>query len=98
MAVLKNKDNTEFMIDCECGCDDGIRFRIDKNDDGYWWMTYTNGNFYRDQNDSVFKIMRKKMKKIWAIIKNKDFYYSEIWMTKEDFEDFKKFLNKVGDD
>ena len=32
MAVLKNKEGTEFLVDCGCGCDEGIRFRIDKED------------------------------------------------------------------
>ena len=77
MAVMKNFDGNEIYIDCYCGCNDGIRFRIDKTDpDLYCFTTYTNGNFYREQSDSIFRVIRKKMKKIWAIIRNKDFYYS----------------------
>ena len=35
MAVLKNKDGTELLVDCNCGCDNGMRFRIDKEDIDY---------------------------------------------------------------
>ena len=36
----------------------------------------------------------EKLKKIWAIICNKDFYYSDIVMTKEDFKEFKEWINR----
>lgn len=96
MSTLKNKDNTELFIDCNCGCNEGIRFRIDKEDyDYYCFMTYTNGNFYRDQDETLWKVFYKKLKKIWAIIRNKDFYYAEIFMNKNEFEEFKEYINGV---
>lgn len=96
MASLKNKNGTELYVDCCCGCDEGIRLKIDKDDfDYYCFMSYTNGNFYRDQNDTIWKVIYNKFKKIWAIIKNKDFYYAEIIMTKDDFEEFKAYINEV---
>lgn len=96
MSTLKNKDNTELFIDCNCGCNEGIRFRIDKEDyDYYCFMTYTNGNFYRDQDETLWKVFYKKLKKIWAIIRNKDFYYAEIFMNKNEFEEFKEYINEL---
>lgn len=96
MAVLKNSDGTEILIDCCCKCDDGIRFRINKMDfDYYCLMTYTNGAFYRDQDDTIWKVLCNKFKKILAIIRNKDFYYAEIVMTKDDFDEFKGYINSI---
>lgn len=98
MAVLKNVDGTELMLDCMCGCDEGIRFRLDKDadfTDWYVFMTYTNGAFYKEQRESVFDIFGKKLKKIWAIIRNKDYYYSEVTMTREDFKMFREWINSV---
>lgn len=95
MAVLKNKDNTELYVDCCCGCDNGIRFKIDKDDlDLYAIISYTNGKFYIEQ-DSIWSTLRKKLKKIWAIIRNKDFYYAEITMTETEFEEFKNYINSI---
>lgn len=97
MAALKNKNGTEMFIDCNCGCDNGIRFRIDVDDwDYYCFMTYTNGNFYKEQNDKLWRVFCKKFKKIWAIIRNKDFYYAELTMTKEEFEEFKEYINSIN--
>lgn len=96
MAVMKSKDGNNLFIDCNCGCDDGLRFRVDKMDYDYYFIaSYTNGNFYREQENKILKIIVKKLKKIWAIIRNKDFYYSEICMTKDDFIEFKNYINSI---
>ena len=92
MATLKSKDGNHLWITCMCGCDEGIRFVIDKDDfDYYCFMTYTNGSFYVEQGRG----WRKKLKKLWAIIRNKDFYYSEVILTKDDFAEFKKYINSI---
>ena len=96
MAVLKNVDGTELLVDCCCGCNEGVRLRIDKDDfDYYCFMSYTNGQFYRDQSDKIWCVFYKKLKKIWAIIRNKDFYYSEVTMNKDDFNEFKEYINSI---
>ena len=96
MAVLKSNDNTNLIISCKCGCDEGIRFQIDKDDhDMYAVATYLNGNFYTEQGETFWRVLRKKLKKIWAVIRNKDFYYSEIVMTKDDFKEFKEYVNSI---
>lgn len=96
MAVLKNTDGTEFLVDCCCGCDEGIRLRINKNDfDYYSFLSYTSGHFYREQTDNLLMVFCKKLKKIWAIIRNKDFYYSEVTMTKDQFNEFREYINSI---
>lgn len=52
-------------------------------------MTYLSGNWYKEQAGFI-----KKLKKIWAIIRNKDFYYSEIILNKKDWEEYKKWINE----
>lgn len=95
MAVLKNTNGNELLLDCNCGCDTGLRFRIDPDDSKwYCFMTYTNGTFYKEQGDTAWRIFCKKFRKIWAIIRNKDYYYSEITMTKDEFDEFKRYINE----
>lgn len=97
MAVLKNTDGTEMLVDCNCGCDNGIRFRIDKEDfDYYCFMSYTNGKFYAEQGKTMWHIFCKKLKKIWAIMRNKDFYYTEMMLTKDEFNEFREYINSIG--
>ena len=96
MAVMRSKDGDELYIDCYCGCNDGYRFKIDRDDfDYYCFMTYTNGTFYREQGDTLWGVLCKKWQKILAIIKNKDYYYSEVNMTKDEFDDFREYINSI---
>lgn len=96
MAALKNKSGTELYIDCNCGCNEGIRFKVDKDDlDYYCFMTYTNGNFYNEQSTTMWRVFCKKLEKIWAIIRNKDFYYSDVLMTKVEFDEFREYINSI---
>ena len=95
MSILKSDDGKELIVSCSCGCDNGIHINIKMDDDVYAWVTYMNGNWYRDQNKKILYILRDKLRKIWAIIRNKDFYYSEILMTRKDFEEFREYINEI---
>ena len=55
-----------------------------------------NGNFYKDQY-GMLGILKEKLKKIWAIIRNKDYYYSDVVMNGEDFNRFKEYINQFGE-
>lgn len=93
MAVLKNHDGTEIFIDCDCGCLDSMRLTVNKDEGTYGYcalMMFMEGC----KKDSIWRIFLKKLEKIWAIIRNKDYYYFDILMTKKDYELFKEYINK----
>lgn len=96
MSVMKSKDGKNLIVDCNCGCDEGLRIKIHPFDDErYSILTYTSGNFYKDQNMSCWRIFKLKCKKIWRILRGKDYCYSEILLTKEEFEELKEYINSV---
>lgn len=95
MAILTSKNNKELIVTCNCGCEDSIHIKVENISDDYFaFVSYMNGNFYTDQNN-CFTTLKNKIKKIWSIIRNKDYYYSDIVLTKKEFEDFKQFLNQL---
>lgn len=97
MAVMISEDKKDLIVTRKCGCQDAIHIKIDDEDkdaDYYAIQTYMNGNWYRDQDNRVFRTIGRKLKKIWAIIRNKDYYYSDVLMSCEDFEQFKKYINQ----
>lgn len=94
MAVLISKDKKDLVVTCKCGCGDGIHLCIHNDGEDYAYQCFTNGNFYKEQ-DGMFKILKNKLAKIWAIIRNKDYYYSDIMMNREDFEQLKEYINQV---
>lgn len=90
--VLMN--DTDLVVSCHCGCEEGLHIQIDNEiEDLYCLMSYTHGKYYCEQN-SIFDRIKTKLSKIWHIIRGKDFYYSDIIMTKKDFELFKEYINK----
>lgn len=95
MAVMISDDKKDLIVTCKCGCDEGVHLTISHEDDedDYAYQCFTNGNFYKDQY-GMLGTLNNKIKKIWAIIRNKDYYYSDIVMNKEDFEQFKKWINQ----
>lgn len=96
MSVLFNKDKDEMIVTCKRGCDDSLHIKIDMDDpDCYAFLMFMNGNWYTEQNSKVFRVISKKLKKIWAIIRNKDYYYADILMSKEEFEEFREFVNST---
>lgn len=106
MSVLKSDDGKDLIVTCRCGCDEGLHIRIERDDpadnidpenDTFCYATCLNSNWYRDQGKRIRYVIGDKLRKIWAIIRNKDFYYSEILMTRKDFEVFREYVNEVGD-
>ena len=103
MSVFINTEKDEIIATCGCGyeCENAIHIKIVKDEVEedvepiFSYLAYMNGNFYRDQEDKAWMSIARKIKKIWAIIRNKDFYYSEIFMTKKDFIEFQKYINDI---
>lgn len=97
MSVIMSEDKNELFVNCHCGCSDAVNIKIDDEleEYGYYaYITYMSGNWYRDQNDRILRVIGRKLKKIWAIIRNKNFYYSDITMSREEFEKFKEYINQ----
>lgn len=103
MAILKSGDGKELIVSCSCGCDEGVHIIIEKDHidgldaktDTFAYVTCLSGNFYREQEMTILDVVKIKFRKIWAIIHNKDFYYSEVCMTRKDFETFREYINGV---
>lgn len=98
MSVFIAENKSELIVTCGCtggfGCGQALRIRIDTNDRDYYAIqSYMNGNFSRDQH-GAFAVLLWKLKKIWAIIRNKDHYYSDIVMDDKDFKAFKEYINR----
>ncbi len=90
MSILKSADGNEMIVTCSCGCDEGIHFVFDKEAaDLYCCMTFLNGRFYQEQENRLLK----KVKRIWAILRNRDYCYAEICMTEKQFLDLKAYID-----
>ena len=81
MAILKSDDRKDLIVTCKCGCGEGLHIRVEHvyinksnpDSDMFCYITYLNSNWYRDQDKKIRYVISDKLKKILAIIRNKDF-------------------------
>ena len=95
MAVFQSKDGDGLYLDCSCGCGEGLKVEVRRDADMYVLLSYTSGNFYRAQEESGWRIFCKKIKKIFCILRNRDYVYSEICMTQSDLAAFKEYVAHI---
>ena len=54
LMLYFNKEKNAFYINCACGCEEALTFRIvppyDEKDTDYAFITYSRGSFYAEQN------------------------------------------------
>lgn len=95
MSLLMSKDKKELMVTCDCKCGQAFSICIDDMEDGYYgFLCFLKSNFYTEYDKNPWRAFKIKIKKLWFIIRGKDYCYSDIVMTKEDFEEFKKYINQ----
>lgn len=93
MAAFMTEDKTNLILDCECGCE-AIKFEVDLEDadaDIIMLATLLTSKFYSKQENFIRRFA-DKVKRIWRVIRNKDYCYGEVVLTKEDFRAFKKYI------
>lgn len=97
MAVMKSKNGNDLVVDCNCGCGNGIRISVDKDNviDEYFLLSYITDNFNSASGDKIRYVILRKIKKIVSIIKNRDYLHSDVCMTKEEFEEFRDYINSI---
>lgn len=96
MAVMRSKSGNDLVVDCNCGCNDSIKITVDRcDDDMYFFLSYMSGNFYNEQNNTLWQVVRRKLKKIWSVIRSKDYCYSDIVMTKDEFKEFQAYIAEL---
>ncbi len=79
-------------MDCKCGCDDAIKFKVDLEDadaDIIMFATLLTSKFYSKQRKLYKKICRQGKKNMGGVIRNKDYCYGEVVLTKKISEHLK---------
>lgn len=95
MSVLMSKDKKEIIVTCKCGCMSSYHILIDDEDKEYGQYAFM--CFMKSNSDMEFGPLiafKRKFRKIWSLIRNKDYCYSDTIMSLEDFEEFKRYINQ----
>lgn len=96
MSVFFTKDKQELIVTCNCGCEEAFHLKVnqDEEDDFYSVLYFMKSNFDTEYAASPWWAFKIKMRKIWCILRNKDYYYSDVILTKADFEELKRYLEQ----
>ena len=97
MAVFMTKDRKELIVTCDCGCMNSFYISVDdscKDINHYGFLSFMKNNFYTEYSLNPWRAFKIKLKKIWCILRGKDYFYSDTIMKKADFEEFKRYVNQ----
>lgn len=95
MSLLMSEDKKEIIITCNCHCGEGFHIIVDDEDDEYYgYLCFLKNNCDTEYDISPWRAFKIKMKKIWCILCNKDYYYSDTLMTKKEFDTLKEYINQ----
>ena len=90
--IMTNKEKDALTLYCSCGVADGVLLRVDNS--GGLDLALVSDNFYTSQKNR-WDLFKEKCKRIWAIIRNKEYLYFDICIDPEDIKEFKEFVNKI---
>ena len=94
---LKNEACTSCAIYCNCGCNNGVTLKIEKDeffDDCIDYnLSLVSDNYYLSQHTNWSRF-KEKCKRIWQIIRNKEYQFFDICLNEEDLSSFYKFISK----
>ncbi len=97
MSVLMSKDRKDLIVTCDCKCGQSFSICIDddwKDDDCYAFLCFMKNDCNTEHDKNPWRAFKIKARKIWFIIRGKDYCYSDTVMTRADFEEFKKYVNQ----
>jgi len=102
--IYSELNTKNFIVNCHCGCQDGLEFRFEREDDSvkghedkgvtYYYISVCTSKWDAEQ-DHGFARFKYNLRKIWSILCGKDFYYSELVLTPEEWKQFKEKVNEV---
>jgi hypothetical protein len=79
----------EFIFKCECGCS---KLTVDEDEDGYVNLSHYFSSFYGKQSVIKDRII-ERIKMLWFVLRGKDFHLYELYISPENWSDFKKWMN-----
>ena len=91
---MRDHSNEHCGVYCSCGCGSGIVLKAEKDGDYGYFLSLVSDKWYTSST-TAWERFKEKCKRIWCIIRNKEYYYFDICVRKKDLEEFKEFVAKM---
>lgn len=93
----KDKHTKVVIVNCNCGCDEAIQIKklvYDVKDDDEYYLSILAGEFGSTQR-GIFRTIGHRLKLAWKMLRGKEYLLTEIVMTKEELDEYKKVLGEL---
>lgn len=93
----KDKHTKVVIVNCNCGCDEAIQIKklvYDVNNDSEYYLSILAGEFGATQR-GIFRTIGHRIKLAFKMLLGKEYRLTEIVMTKEELEEYKKVLGEL---
>ena len=87
------KKNNNCSLYCSCGCSNGVHLKFKK--DLVCELSLVSDIYY-SKTEPLWTRFKEKCRRIWYIIRNKEYCYFNIFVEKEDLEEFKEFVSNLS--
>lgn len=90
---MKDNGNKRCVLYCDCGCENGVILKTENDENGYYISLVS--DIYYTSHKTGWSRFKERCKRIWRIIRNKEYYYFEICIHGDDIKEFKKFVENM---
>lgn len=94
VMIVNEKSKRYKTMFCKCGCGNGVIIKSDNDKDFGVSLQLVSNIFYTGYNNRRNSI-KEKIKRIWYIIKGKEYCYFDILIDKDELQEFKEFVEKL---
>ena len=93
--MIVNGKNREYKtMFCKCGCGNGVVLKADNDKDFGVSLQLVSDNFYTGCNNRR-NLFKEKIKRIWYIIRGKEYCYFDLLIEPKELQEFKEFVAKL---
>lgn len=94
--VFYNENETEKMVidTCNCGCGSVFHITRTTDDPEEYYISLHSSNWY-SESTSAWDKFKTKMKRLWCVLRNKEYLYMDVCLTPQEFKEFTQKLEEL---
>lgn len=93
----KDEHTKVVIVNCNCGCDEAIqikKFKFDEQEEEEYYLSILAGEFGSTQR-GIFRTIGHRLKLAWKMLLGKEYLLTEIVLTNNEFEEYKRVLGEL---
>lgn len=93
--LMKSEDGRQCAVYCSCGCDNGVVLKAMFDGDSLYELSLVSDIWCVCREKYGIVRLIEKCKRIWRILRGKEYHYFNICISSEDMKEFKEFVASI---